>query len=175
MDLSGGRAARWRDQVLGDIDDLDSPDSTILAHGEAARAAERKLVTSLLLTQPHNYSEKLTKADYRTDADRIVRTIDDFIAAHPDLPLTVSDLAALVNCSVRTLQETFRSAGKPSPMRVVEAQRMRLAREKLTVARPGTTTVGAIAARCGFTHHGRFARDYRSRYGEVPSETLRRC
>ncbi|MFB9726971.1 AraC family transcriptional regulator [Haloechinothrix salitolerans] len=176
MDVNGGRAARWRDEVLADIDDLDSPDSMILAHGEASRAAECKVITSLLLTQPHNYSEKLARADCRTGADSIVRTVEEYIEAYPDLPLTVSDLAAQVNYSVRALQEAFRSTGKPSPKRFLKERRMRLAREKLTVARPRTAaTVSAIAASCGFTHFGRFARDYRNRYGEAPSETLRRC
>jgi AraC-like DNA-binding protein len=35
-------------------------------------------------------------------------------------------------------------------------------------------TVAEVAYRWGFTHLGRFAHDYRSRYGELPSTTLRR-
>ena len=31
-----------------------------------------------------------------------------------------------------------------------------------------------VAARCGFPHFGRFAVAYRRRYGETPSQTLRR-
>src|SRR5262249_19712723 len=34
--------------------------------------------------------------------------------------------------------------------------------------------VADIAARCGFNHVGRFAAQYRERYGESPSATLRR-
>jgi AraC-like DNA-binding protein len=34
------------------------------------------------------------------------------------------------------------------------------------------TTVAAAAAAAGFKHLGRFADDYRSRYGELPSRTL---
>ncbi|WP_372460725.1 helix-turn-helix domain-containing protein [Actinomycetospora endophytica] len=34
-------------------------------------------------------------------------------------------------------------------------------------------TVGAIAARWGFAHPGRFAIDYRRSYGRSPGETLR--
>jgi len=35
-------------------------------------------------------------------------------------------------------------------------------------------TVAEVAYRWGFTHLGRFAHDYRARYGEAPSTTLRR-
>ena len=31
-----------------------------------------------------------------------------------------------------------------------------------------------VAARCGFPHFGRFAVEYRRRYGETPSQTLKR-
>lgn len=59
-------------------------------------------------------------------------------------------------------------------MHYLREQRLRLAREKLTVARSGSTTVTAIAASCGLTHHGRFADAHRNRFGEAPSVTLRR-
>jgi transcriptional regulator GlxA family with amidase domain len=38
-----------------------------------------------------------------------------------------------------------------------------------------TTTVTAVALRWGFLEFGRFSMQYRQRYGEVPSETLRRA
>jgi AraC-like DNA-binding protein len=35
--------------------------------------------------------------------------------------------------------------------------------------------VTAVALRWGFGHLGQFAADYRARFGELPSETLRRA
>jgi AraC-like DNA-binding protein len=41
-------------------------------------------------------------------------------------------------------------------------------------AEPGHgTSVAAVAARWGFTHLGRFAIEYRRRFGSYPSQTLR--
>lgn len=174
MDLADGRAARWFKQVLTDIDDLDSGDSLILAHHEAARVAERKLITSLLWIQPHNYSQRLVRNEYRAGADRIVRLVDEYIEANPDLSLSVHDLAAQANCSVRALQAAFKTKLNRPPMTFLHERRLRVAREKLTVARPDATTVTRVAASCGFTHHGRFAKAYRNQYGEAPSVTLRR-
>jgi transcriptional regulator GlxA family with amidase domain len=37
---------------------------------------------------------------------------------------------------------------------------------------PGVTTVADVALACGFFHLGRFAQDYRARYGITPSVTL---
>lgn len=174
MDLTDGRTAWWFKQVLSDIDDLDSGDSLILAHREAALVAERRLITSLLMIQPHNYSEKLASVGYRTGADKLVRLVEEYIEAHPGRSLNVDELAAHANCSVRALQAAFKTALNRPPTTFLRERQLRLARERLTVARPGTTTVTKVAASCGLTHHGRFAKAYQHRYGEAPSATLRR-
>ncbi|MFP5477787.1 MAG: helix-turn-helix domain-containing protein, partial [Gammaproteobacteria bacterium] len=38
----------------------------------------------------------------------------------------------------------------------------------------GSTHVAGVALRWGFGHLGRFSADYRARFGEYPSETVRR-
>lgn len=62
MDLINGRAAPWYRQVLEDVADLDSQDSLILATDFAARYSEQRLINSLLVLQPHNYSERIPMA-----------------------------------------------------------------------------------------------------------------
>lgn len=59
MDLNNGPAAPWYRQVLEDVVDLDSPDSLILATELSAHYSEQRLINSLLLLQPHNYSERI--------------------------------------------------------------------------------------------------------------------
>jgi AraC-like DNA-binding protein len=54
-------------------------------------------------------------------------------------------------------------------------ERLRRVREDLTGSdRARRPTIAEVAYRWGFTHLGRFAHDYRARYGESPSITLRR-
>src|SRR5690242_8314203 len=56
-----------------------------------------------------------------------------------------------------------------------------LLRMRLTAARAqlqesdGTASISEIASRCGLTHLGRFATEYRRAFGELPSATLRRA
>jgi AraC-like DNA-binding protein len=51
---------------------------------------------------------------------------------------------------------------------------MERARRDLENAEPGDgSSVAAVAARWGFTHLGRFAFEYRRRFGVHPSQTLR--
>ena len=49
---------------------------------------------------------------------------------------------------------------------------VRLERARRMLAEPHAETTVAAAAAAGFKHLGRFADDYRSRYGELPSRTL---
>ena len=50
---------------------------------------------------------------------------------------------------------------------------MEHAHRDLQTAIPGGAGAAALAARWGFTHLGRFAVEYRRRYGSSPSQTLR--
>jgi AraC-like DNA-binding protein len=75
---------------------------------------------------------------------------------------------------VRALQSTFRDHLGLTPQQYLRRARLRRAREDLLAHQnTGRTTVSAIANRWGFNHLGRFAIEYRSRYGESPSDTLR--
>jgi transcriptional regulator GlxA family with amidase domain len=49
----------------------------------------------------------------------------------------------------------------------------RLDRARSEILRQPAAHITEIAAECGFTHLGRFAEQYRERFGESPSRTQR--
>ena len=53
------------------------------------------------------------------------------------------------------------------------AVRLALARTELARGGQGARSVAAVANALEFAHLGRFARDYKARFGEPPSQTLR--
>ena len=61
-----------------------------------------------------------------------------------------------------------------SPKHFLVMRRIHLARRDLTRADPRTTTVTEVATRYGFWQFGRFAGEYKSIFGELPSVTLAR-
>jgi transcriptional regulator GlxA family with amidase domain len=86
---------------------------------------------------------------------------------------SVTDLARRANTSVRSLEEGFRAHLGTTPMRYLRDVRLAHAHEALRRGDPEATTATAIAHRWGFNHYGRFASQYRVKFGRTPGETLR--
>jgi len=133
---------------------------------------EQLLVTGLLLGQPNNYSDALQRLENKIAPGDVRRAID-FIEAHLHLPMTLTDIARASGVPGRTLLEHFKNHRSVSPMRYLRDARLARVRDKLLRA-DSDESVTQIALAWGFSHLGRFAGDYRARYGETPSQTYRR-
>jgi AraC-like DNA-binding protein len=137
------------------------------------RQMERSLTTLILEGINHNYS-KLVNAPGNKIAPRQIRTVEEFIREYADEPLSLGDLAIVGGVSARSLQYTFLRHRGCSPMDFLRSTRFERVRSELLEAKEDTT-VTSVALRWGFSHLGRFAVEYRARFNESPSETLRRA
>jgi TolB-like protein/Tfp pilus assembly protein PilF len=90
-----------------------------------------------------------------------------------DRKLSIADLVSHCAVSERTLQKHFRAFMGVSPLDYWRRLRLAKARNELLRC-ADDTSVTEIATRFGFSHLGRFAQQYRRRFGETPSSTLRR-
>ena len=79
----------------------------------------------------------------------------------------------MAGTSPRTLQRQFLTFLGKTPHAVRRDIGFERARRELLQGSPGEKIMD-VAARCGFPHFGRFAVEYRRRYGEMPSQTLKR-
>lgn len=105
---------------------------------------------------------------------RAVRQAEEYLTAHAPEPIAIADLAALTGVGLRSLQRAFRSARGITLRAFLTDARLDLARRHLQAAGPGTTVTQILHA-SGFGHPGEFSAAYRRRFGESPSETLRRA
>jgi AraC family ethanolamine operon transcriptional activator len=96
----------------------------------------------------------------------------DYIHAHLTEPLGWETLCHQVGVSRRTLEYAFRSVSGVTPGQYIKLRRLAAARKMLAEADPAQTTVTNIALEYAFHHLGYFALDYKSLYGESPSQTL---
>jgi transcriptional regulator GlxA family with amidase domain len=102
-----------------------------------------------------------------------VKRATQFIGAHLDDAMTLGDVAAAAGVAHRTLYKHFHDVRGVSPMRYARDCRFAQVHEALLQAGP-QDSVTTLAVQWGFCHLGRFSVEYRKRYGEMPSETLRR-
>ena len=162
------RYKRLLHYLLGEIDENDK----ITESGVWVSSLEDMVMTFLLTGQPHNYSNRFETAA-RSAAPCQVDDVEAYVRAQPTHSFTIEDFVALTGVSGRSLHRAFQKHRGYSPMAFVRAARLELARDRLSTSEPGAT-VTRIAHDCGFDHLGRFSAQYAKRYGESPSETLKR-
>ncbi|KAA9378795.1 AraC family transcriptional regulator [Microbispora cellulosiformans] len=172
MDLTRPPARSWR-SVAELLRNEAETGGGMLEQPLVVRQLEGLLMTQLLIAQPSNYSDALCDGQRRV-APPTVRRAVSLIEEHADEPLTVEDIAEAVGVSARALQEGFRRHLEKTPMGYLREVRLDRARAELAVTDPVAATVTDVAYRWGFAHLGRFSLAYRQRFGESPSDTLRR-
>lgn len=174
FDVSAGYGAAWVRSFYDLIRELEREQQTLLNDNLAARSLENMLMTYLLVAQRHNYSKFLRESRPLIVPSRAVNVARELIESNPEKMHTVPRLARAANVSARTLQAGFNEHLNMSPRAYLTDVRMRRARDELRAAEYRTVTVSRISRRLGFNHPGRFAVDYKKRFGESPSETLRK-
>ncbi|MGE5360991.1 MAG: helix-turn-helix domain-containing protein [Bacteroidales bacterium] len=161
------RLSRYRDaclRILGAVNEQPG----VFGDRRAAALLEEKFLETLLLNahaapssahDAHRYG--LAREAYRLLQDRA------------DEVLSIREICAATKTSYTTLEKAFRETYGMTPKAMMTAMRLSGVRRALLHSDP-TTNISATALRWGFVELGRFSAQYRQRYGEVPSETLRR-
>ena len=144
-----------------------------LIDGEASR---HQLITDNLLPL---LAECLTRDDSRLKAFEagdsrvlLVKQAESFIEENLEKPITLTDLYQALHTSRRTLIYAFNDVVGMTPIAYVKMLRLNAIRRRLLTAEPETTPVYQVANHYGFWSAGHFARDYRTLFGESPSQTL---
>jgi AraC-like DNA-binding protein len=171
MDLRTEARGRLRDLTLKLCQQVDGLGTRPEPRNPGVRILETAFASLLLESQRHNYTRSLHQLSLAGPWQ--LRIVAEYIRANSQLPLSLGDLCRIAGVNARTLQFSFHRSMGCGPIQFLRATRMERARNDL-LARHETTTVSEIAARWGFLHFGRFAQEYAERYGEMPSETLRR-
>lgn len=173
MDLTTPIGRSWREALHLLLYAMDHDGADLATHAVSRRHLERLVLEGLLLGHRHNYTDALLRSVSPTPR-RVVAEACSILEERFADTWSVSQVARAVGVSVRSLQEGFkRDVGMP-PMAYLLTVRLRHAHRMLLTSSAETTSVSEIAQGSGFTHLGRFAQQYRHRFGESPSVTLGR-
>lgn len=170
--LTQPRTASLLSIIYTFIRELDRPGGILEAHAAVA-SFELTLITSILFGLEHNLSDAIRSPAAEAGAAQ-VRDIEQYLEAHATRPIDIKTLTKETGHSVDSIYRAFRRHRDYTPIAFLRDVRMRLARERLLNAGSGSS-VTRIALECGFAHLGRFAVEYKRRFGESPSETLGRA
>ena len=138
-----------------------------------ASNAARLLVATALATFPNTALLAPTTIDRNDAHPSTLRRAVAFIETNAHLDISLADIAAAAFVTIRAVQLAFRRHLGTTPTAYLRQTRLRRANDDLRAADPARDTVGAIAARWGFSDASRFARAYVAAFGERPVDTLR--
>jgi len=167
--LSPARAAHWRATVAHLRRDVLTNDEVMA--GPLTRAAVfRNLVAVLLETFPN---PAVVRAGGEPGSPSTLRRAIRYIEDHAGDDIGLADIAAAAGLGARGLQLAFRRHQDSTPLEYLRRVRLDRAHHDLQASTPADATVGGIADRWGFPHHGNFSAFYLRTYGCSPSMTLR--
>ncbi|WP_407309047.1 AraC family transcriptional regulator [Pseudomonas sp. nanlin1] len=147
----------------------------ICQEAESAAAPEvqvlyERLMASKLLGMLANNVARQIPAQSQGQGFEAVR---QFIDAHLRKEISIEQLMAVARVSERSLYLLFERQVGVSPRDYVRQRRLERVHELLQS--PAARSVTEVALDHGFLHLGRFSEAYRKRFGELPSQTTRRC
>jgi methylphosphotriester-DNA--protein-cysteine methyltransferase len=169
FDIGGGAGRSWRTLVELIVTDFER-DHGLVGSPLSAQTLQVAVVDGLVVALAAD-PEK-TSLDRSTN-DRIIKRAVRLIDEHCAEPIGTPDIAEAVGVSIRALQAGFKTHLDTTPMAYLRHARLRGVRESLTDR--SVQSVTEAATKWGVTHLGRLSGDYRTAFGETPSETLRRA
>jgi AraC-like DNA-binding protein len=167
LETPTGRAVRAHAELMLAAAEAEAP------LPEAYLGHLRDGLSTLLLKSLDHSAAACFAAPAALPAPRAVKRAEAFIAAAIDRPIAIAEVVAHAGVSLRSLQEGFRRYRGTTLSRHIQAMRLERFHAGLFHAAP-KASVTDIAFAAGIGHLGRAAAAYRRRYGELPSETLRR-
>ena len=155
-------------QQLGTIIDMHQRDAKVLTQLGVQDMLFRHIV---MMLRPEVFLNQA--ALLRTSASAaLVSQLCDYMRAHLDAGLTLTDLEAFSGLSARSLQLAFKKHLGCSPMQWLTEQKLHAIHAKLTRADASESVTSLAVAY--FPNLGDFARYYQRQFGELPSQTLAR-
>jgi AraC-like DNA-binding protein len=165
------KASRHLIRLLTSVARVAQRRADVIATSEAARTLEEELIDAAIAC--------LSEAPVKISSDttdrhtHIMGRFEDLLQAHPEKAFTTAELSEALGVSGRTLRTCCGDHLGMGPNEYIYLRRLHILRRELRSADAATANVADLAKQYGFGEAGRVAGDYRKRFGELPSVTLR--
>ncbi len=119
-------------------------------------------------------SARLSDEKITSSGAHYVVQAEEHMRANLDQQISISEIAAAIGVSQRSLQLAFRELRGTSPRETLAMMRLEAVHKRL-MSGDNNSGVTDLALEFGVANVGRFARSYQKFYGEKPSHTRRRA
>lgn len=140
----------------------------LFANTNEIKVMEKKIVKAIKYAFAGQTGEKC----HFTEGEKTALEVKSFLLNSVEETMTIQSITEQFQVSDKTLETSFKSLFGITPKRFKYLLRLNRAHEDLQLADAQVTNVSNIATKWGFSHFGRFAKDYKALFGELPSETL---
>jgi AraC family ethanolamine operon transcriptional activator len=145
-----------------------------LGHHGRDGGVESSLSHSLIAAIAEANNKTSLSDDAAKSSRKIMTRALEYVRRHKWQVLHVNDLARAAKVTERTLLRSFRQQLGIGPARYLKLRQLNVVRRALRGKLGNQLKVTAIMRDHGVSEFGRFAAEYKSLFGEGPSETKRR-
>ncbi|WP_455231268.1 AraC family transcriptional regulator [Geopseudomonas aromaticivorans] len=129
-----------------------------------------KIIVSKLLSLPGSNVSR----EPLGGACRSFERLEELIEKNLKQSISLEQLADLAHMSAHSLYALFEKHAGTTPKRFIRQRKLEAIYARLSDPQVAVSSVTEVALDYGFLHLGRFADYYKSTFGELPSDTLRR-
>lgn len=126
------------------------------------------MVNKILTMLPHN--AKYRNTEYPTSFEFLLNYIDDFLTQD----ISLEYMQNITCTSQRSLYTLFDRYVQCSPKQYVKNRKLLKINEIIKNRSSDLQNISKLAIEYGFYNLGRFAKDYKDKFGELPSETFKK-
>jgi len=129
---------------------------------------EKKIVKAI----KYSFAGQTVNRCHLTEGEKTALEVRSFLLNSLEETMTIQSIVEQFKTSDKTLETSFKSLFGITPKHFMNLLKLNKAHEDLHHADAQTTNVSDIATKWGFSHFGRFAKEYKGLFGVLPSETL---
>ena len=161
-----------KDNILSDTVEnewsrvLEEPD--LFNNADELKEMENKIINATKCSLEGQTGER----SHLTKGEKTALEVRSFLLNSLEETMSVQSIVEQFKISEKTLLNSFKSLFGITPKHFMNLLKLNKAHEDLRDADALTTNVSDIAIKWGFSHFGRFSKDYKALFGVLPSETI---
>ena len=131
------------------------------------------IISAFITSIKNNYTDTILKADSQNVVSELLK-IEEYIFNNISSPISLDDLLSISGMGKKSIYKLYRKHYNTTPISYIKETRLNTIRNELTNPQRRNITVTDIAMNNGMYHMSNFASEYKSTFGELPSETLKK-